>query len=95
VKSKCHDEQATSEEASKATRIFDLAERTDQLPEMGDPLAGMNAPIDGEAFRQTGSKTRWPGKTPMPAGRQRTKAVDGASASGAGVGCSGSNAMRE
>ncbi|HPB91658.1 MAG TPA: hypothetical protein PLD80_09130 [Rugosibacter sp.] len=75
--------------------FFDLAERTDQLPEMGDPLAGMNAPIDGEAFRQTGSKTRWPGKTPMPAGRQRTKAVDGASASGAGVGCSGSNAMRE
>lgn len=37
----------------KATQpgFFDLAERTGKLTEMGDPLVGLNAQIDWEAFR--------------------------------------------
>jgi transposase, IS5 family len=31
--------------------FFDIAERTNKLAEMGDPLVGLNAKIDWEAFR--------------------------------------------
>jgi hypothetical protein len=40
-----------SDEKSKATRIADMAERTNKLTKMGDPLVGLNAKIDLEAFR--------------------------------------------
>lgn len=33
--------------------LFDLAERADKLTRMGDPLVGLNARIDWEAFRAT------------------------------------------
>ena len=35
----------------KQPGFFDLAERTNKLTEMGDPLVGLNARIDWEAFR--------------------------------------------
>ena len=38
--------------------LFDIEERAAQLTEMGDPLVGLNARIDWEAFRpkpQSGS----------------------------------------
>ena len=35
----------------KQPGFFDIAERTNKLTEMGDPLVGLNAKIDWEAFR--------------------------------------------
>ena len=35
----------------KQPGFFDIAERTNKLAEMGDPLVGLNAKIDWEAFR--------------------------------------------
>lgn len=35
----------------KQPGFFDIAKRTDKLTEMGDPLVGLNAKIDWEAFR--------------------------------------------
>lgn len=35
----------------KKPGFFDIAERTNKLTEMGDPLVGLNARIDWEAFR--------------------------------------------
>ena len=35
----------------KQPEFFDIAERTNKLTEMGDPLDGLNAKIDWEAFR--------------------------------------------
>ena len=31
--------------------VFDIAERTDKLTKMGDPLVGLNEQINWEAFR--------------------------------------------
>jgi len=36
---------------SNPTWIFDIAERTGKLTGIGDPLVGLNAQIDWEAFR--------------------------------------------
>jgi hypothetical protein len=35
----------------KQPGFFDIAERTNKLTKMGDPLVGLNAKIDLEAFR--------------------------------------------